>query len=315
MTLRCIALPRPRVARVAAMAALTVACGSCITVAALGQAAGPLPPGLDGMADAFRTAAAGWQARLLPVAQRTFMLLAALEFCVSGLIWAVKRESLNELAAKFLLKFTLIAFLLTLITAFNTWVPPIFDGFVAAGQQAVGRGVLTPNGILGLGAQIAWTLALQMMRSVFSYIPWLTPLCVIAVIAVFGSYLFVALQLLLVMVDSYVTIIGGGVLFLAFAASRWTAAYAEHLIAHVFRLGARAFLLYLITAVGLNVTANAIQPYVAASDVFGAGAALLRFVGTVIAFAYIVARVPKELSSALMTHTSLGLATALQRLS
>jgi P-type conjugative transfer protein TrbL len=267
------------------------------------------------MADAFRTAATGWQARLLPIAQRTFMLLAALEFCVSGLVWAVKRESLDDLAAKFLLKFTLIAFLLTLLTAFNTWVPPIFDGFVAAGQQVAGRGVLTPNGILGLGAQIAWTLALQMIRSAFSAVPLLTPFCVFAVVVVFASYLVVALQLLLVMVDSYVTIIGGGVLFLAFAASRWTAAYAEHLIAHVFRLGARAFLLYLITAVGIDVTTNAIQPYVAATNLLGAGAALFRFVGTVVAFAYIAVRVPKDLSSALMSHTSLGLSTALQRLS
>jgi P-type conjugative transfer protein TrbL len=267
------------------------------------------------MADAFRTAATGWQARLLPIAQRTFMLLAALEFCVSGLVWAVKRESLDDLAAKFLLKFTLIAFLLTLITAFNTWVPPIFDGFVAAGQQAAGGGVLTPNGILGMGAQIAWKLALQMMGSAFSALPWMMPFCVLAVVVVFASYLVVALQLLLVMVDSYVTIIGGGVLFLAFAASRWTAAYAEHLIAHVFRLGARAFLLYLITAVGIDVTTNTIQPYVAATNMFGAGAALLRFVGAVVAFAYIATRVPRDVSSALMTHTSLGLATALQRLS
>ena len=63
---------------------------------------------LDGIRNAYQSAAGGWRARLVPLAQRTFMLLAALEFCVSGLVWTLKRDSLDDLAAKFLLKFLLI---------------------------------------------------------------------------------------------------------------------------------------------------------------------------------------------------------------
>ena len=82
-------------------------------VAAAQNGAPQAPPGdntyLNGMRDAYAAAAQGWRIRLIPIAQRTFMLLAALEFSVSGIVWAIKRESLDDLAAKFLLKFTLIA--------------------------------------------------------------------------------------------------------------------------------------------------------------------------------------------------------------
>ena len=64
------------------------------------------------------------------------------------------------------------------------------------------------------------------------------------VVVTYFAYLAVAIQIVLVTVDCYITVLGGGVLFLSFAASRWTAAYAEHLVTHVFYLGTYAFLLY-----------------------------------------------------------------------
>ena len=130
-----------RTARV--MALLGAVVGLVCAVPALAHAqgtgggAGPAP-GLDEIIDVYHNAALGWRVQLVPIAQRIFMLLAALEFCISGLVWAVKRESLDDLAAKFLLKFTLIAFLLTLITSFTTWVMPIYDGFVWRGSWLPG---------------------------------------------------------------------------------------------------------------------------------------------------------------------------------
>ena len=76
-------------------------------------------PILDGIRNSYHDAARSWLARLVPVAQRLFVLLAGIEFAVSGAVWALRRESLDDVAAKFLLKFTLIAFLLALITSFQ----------------------------------------------------------------------------------------------------------------------------------------------------------------------------------------------------
>jgi type IV secretion system protein TrbL len=273
-----------------------------------------LPPGLDGVAQVYRTAAAGWQSQLIPIAQRTFVVLATLEFCVSGLVWAIKRESLDELAAKFLLKFTLMAFLLTLITSFNFWLPPIFDSFVAAGEQVTGGGTLSPNAVIDMGAQIAWQLAKNLFASAFASSLMFAFVCAFCVLAVFVSYLAVAIQLVLVMAYSYVTILGGGVFFLGFAASRWTAAYAEHLVAHAFYLGARAFLLYLVVAVGVDVTAQ-IQPYLDAPvGVLGSLGVMFRIVGAAVTFGAIAWQLPKDVADRLMQHTSLGLARTMREL-
>src|SRR5438552_12512591 len=115
-------------------------------------------PVLDGIASQYRDASRLWRPRLLPIAQQLFMVLASLEFAVSGAIWALRRDSLDDIAAKFLLKFTLVAFLLALITSFTTWIPPIVNGFAAAGERAIGSSVtVSPSGIIDIGRQTALT--------------------------------------------------------------------------------------------------------------------------------------------------------------
>ena len=113
-----------------------IACVLLVLLAApaVGQAATQQPV-LDGIAAQYRDAARLWRPRLLPVAQQLFMVLAGIEFAVSGALWALRRDSLDDIAAKFLLKFTLVAFLLALITGFTTWIPPIVNGFAAAGDR------------------------------------------------------------------------------------------------------------------------------------------------------------------------------------
>ena len=86
---------------------------------------------LDGIASQYQAAARAWRPRLVPIAQQLFMILAGIEFAISGAIWALRRGSLDDLAAKFLLKFTLVAFLLALITGFSYWIPPIVNGFAS----------------------------------------------------------------------------------------------------------------------------------------------------------------------------------------
>src|SRR3989442_25722 len=129
-----------------------------VAVPALAQQAAQQPV-LDGIASQYRDASRLWRPRLIPVAQRLFMLLAGIEFAVSGAIWALRRDSLDDIAAKFLLKFTLVAFLLALITSFTYWIPPILNGFAAAGERAIGSSVtVSPSGVIDIGRQTALTL-------------------------------------------------------------------------------------------------------------------------------------------------------------
>jgi type IV secretion system protein TrbL len=292
-----------------------------LTLVAVGGAAGVAlgqgvtsTPYLDGIRDAYRTAAGGWRAQLVPLAQRTFMLLAAVEFCVSGLVWALKRDALDDLAAKFLLKFTLISFLLTLITSFNVWFPAILNGFAAAGEQVVGGGTMSPDAIIGVGGSLAYSILKSISLTVLARDALIGAFGLVCALAVAAAYIVIAIQVLVVMIESYVVVLGGGVLFLGFASSRWTAAMAEQVIAYALFLGARIFLLYLLVGVGMSVTQQFVQ-VIAGASIFSEPSPLLQITGGALAFAYIVARVPYDVAWKLTGRQSLGLAQALRALS
>ncbi len=299
---------------------LGVGAGACLAIVLTARVAGAQGSGgaagpyLDGIREAYRLAAGGWRARLIPIAQRTFMLLAALEFCVSGLVWMLKRDSLDDLAAKFLLKFTLISFLLTLITSADVWFPAILNGFASAGEQVIGRGTMSPDAIIAVGGSLAYGILRSISLTVLAHDVLMGVFGLLCAVSVAGAYIAIAVQVLMVMIESYVVVLGGGVLFLGFAASRWTAAMAERVITYALFLGARIFLLYLLVGVGMDVTQTFIQ-VIAGSDVFAEPSPLLQVTGGAIAFAFLVSRVPYDVAWKLTGHQSLGLAQALRSLS
>src|SRR6266480_3390416 len=261
-----------------------------VAVPVLAQQAAQQPV-LDGIANQYRDASRLWRPRLIPVAQRLFMLLAGIEFAVSGAIWALRRDSLDDIAAKFLLKFTLVAFLLAFITSFTTWIPPIVNGFAAAGERAIGSSVtVSPSGIIDIGRQTALTALL---------------------IAI--AYIVIAAELVLALIESYL-VLGGGVLFLGFAAFRGTAAFADNLIAYTFGVGVKVFLLYLIVGLGAQIAKSWI-PLIQASTFFGPTSPLLEVVGGALIFAILTVRVPGRVAGRLSGHASVGIAHALRALS
>jgi type IV secretion system protein TrbL len=284
-----------------------------LAAVAAAQAGAGQGGGLNGIGDAYRLAAGGWRARLVPIAQQTFMLLAALEFCVSGLVWAVRRDALDDLAAKFLLKFTLIAFLLTLITSFNFWFPAILNGFASAGEQVIGRGTMSPDAIIGVGGSLAYSILKGISLTVLAHDVLIGAFGLICAVAVAGAYIAIAIQVLAVMIESYVVVLGGGVLFLGFAASRWTAAMAEHIVGYAFFLGARIFLLYLLVGVGMDITQSFVQ-VIASSQLFAEPSPLLQVTGGALAFAYLITRVPYDVAWKLTGQQSFGIAQALRTL-
>ncbi len=299
--------------RALAILACTIVIWTVVANVASAQSAGVGGQYLDGIRSAYQVAAGGWRARLIPLAQRTFMLLAALEFCVSGLVWTLRRGSLDDLAAKFLLKFLLISFLLTLITSFTFWFPAILNGFAAAGEEVIGRGTMSPDTIIAVGGSLVYSILQAISLTVLSRDILIGLFALFCSVAVAAAYIVVAIQVLVVMIESYVVVLGGGVLFLGFAASRWTAAFAEQMVAYAFYLGARIFLLYLFVGVGMDVTQGFVR-LVSGTNVFAEPSPLLQVTGGALAFAYLVSRVPSDVARRLTARHSFGLANALRTL-
>ncbi len=269
---------------------------------------------LDGIATQYRDAARLWRPRLLPIAQQLFMVLASLEFVVSGAIWALRRDSLDDIAAKFLLKFALVAFLLALITSFTYWIPPILNGFAAAGEAAIGTSVtVSPSGIMDIGRQTSLTVLNALNVGVMLRNPAMAVFGALAAMIIALAYAVIAAQLVLVLIESYV-VLGGGVLFLGFAAFRGAASFAENLIAYTFGVGIKVFLLYLIVGLGSQIAASWI-PLIQSSTFFGPTSPLLDIVGGALIFAVLAVRIPNAVAHRLSGGASLGIANALRALS
>ena len=268
-------------------------------------------PVLDGIANQYRDASRLWRPRLIPIAQQLFMLLASIEFAVSGLVWALRHDRLDDIAAKFLLKFTLTAFLLALITGFTFWIPPIVNGFAAAGERAIGSsGTVSPSGIIDIGRETSLSILSALDVGVMLTNPAMAIYGAIAAFVVALAYTAIAAQLVLVLVESYV-VLGGGVLFLGFAAFRGTASFAENLIAYTFGIGIKIFLLYLIVGLGSQMARSWI-PLIQSSSFFGPASPLFQVVGGSLIFAVLAIRVPNSVAARLSGTSTFGIAHALR---
>jgi type IV secretion system protein TrbL len=269
---------------------------------------------LDGIANQYRDASRLWRPRLIPIAQQLFLLLAGLEFAVSGALWALRRDSLDDIAAKFLLKFALVAFLLALITSFTYWIPPIVNGFAVAGERAIGAtATVSPSGIIDIGRQTALTVMNTLDLGAMLKNPAMAVFGALAALIIALAYILIAGQLVLVLIESYV-VLGAGVLFLGFAAFRGTAAFAENLIAYTFGVGIKVFFLYLIVGLGSQIAKSWI-PLLQTSTFFGPTSPLLEVMGGAIIFAALAWRVPTVVALRLSGSASFGIAHALRALS
>lgn len=268
-------------------------------------------PVLDGIANQYRDASRLWRPRLVPIAQQLFMLLASIEFAVSGLVWALRHDRLDDIAAKFLLKFTLTAFLLALITSFTFWIPPIVNGFAVAGERAIANtGTVSPSGIIDIGRETSLSILSSLDVGAMLSNPAMAIYGAIAAFVVALAYTAIAAQLVLVLVESYV-VLGGGVLFLGFAAFRGTAGFAENLISYTFGIGIKIFLLYLIVGLGSQMARSWI-PLIQSSSFFGPASPLLQVVGGSMIFAVLAIRVPNSVAARLSGTSSFGIAHALR---
>lgn len=293
-----------------------VAIGLAATFA-LAQAPATSPqeaPVLDGIRQTYQTAARGWLPRLVPVAQRLFVVLAGIEFALSGAVWALRRESLDEVAGKFLLKFTLVAFLLALITSFQYWIPPLVNGFAAAGERAIGQSTtVSPSDVIDIGRENAMLIMKSLRVSVILQDPAMAIYGALSAFILALAFMAVAAQLTLVIIESYI-VLGAGVLFLGFAAFRGTASFAENLIAYALHVGVKIFFLYLIVGIGTDL-ARSWPALIQSSDFFGPVSPLFQVVGGALIFAVLAIAVPTTVAARLAVRPSIGIAHALRALS
>ncbi len=263
---------------------------------------------LDDAQDAYRSNIRTWLGPISAIARRLFVLLAGIELAVSGIIYTLRRDSLDEVASKFLLKFILLSAVLMLITSAGYWLAPIVNGLASAGQVA-GVSPVGPSGIVDLGLSLAWgkidTSGLPITLSALETSLW--ALC--SRIVITGSFIVVAVMVVLTWVEAYVAL-AGGVLFLGFGGSRMTAQFAENYLAFLFYIGTRLFVLYLLLGIGVSTIETQLASMPPAMEPTQMGELL----AISVIFAVLTTRIPLNMASRISGSASFGLSNALRNL-
>jgi type IV secretion system protein TrbL len=267
---------------------------------------------LDGLVRSYEEIAASWLERIQPLAQHTFAALATLEFAVSGLLWAIRGQSLDAIAAGLLRKFLVLGFFFSLLTLFPLWLPPVTAGFEAAGQAASGSAAVNPSELLDLGGTIASNMLLSLDSQGLLVNPVAVLLGTFTTFFVVLAFGLIAAQLCLTIIETYV-VLTGGALFLGFAGFRATAGLAEGYLTYAFQVGARIYLLYLLVGVGTGIAQGWAGLDFTPSGVGTASLALhFQVMCGALIFCLLVWIVPRTVASRLVSGLSFHLAEALR---
>lgn len=280
-----------------------------LVVAAVPEAGAQAGAGImDQVTGDYRAVQFVWLDRLIPIAQRLFMLLAGIEVAVSAAIWGLRRPSMDDVLGEFILKFAFLAFVFVLIFSFEFWVPPIVGGFVAAGQRAAGTGAFSPSEIVDLGIDLWMDVVGAPTASSL-----LNPVNAIAMgivgLAILGSFVSIAAQFVKTLVESFL-VLSAGVVFLGFAAFRATASFAENYLVYAFHVGIKLFMINLLVGVGFQLAATW-RGYAASLDAFNMRPAIEILAGALL-FALLALTLPGSFARGITGGARLGLADAIR---
>jgi type IV secretion system protein TrbL len=200
---------------------------------------------LTDIADQYQTASAGWMTAALHYANHLFFLLVSIEIAVTAIYHMLSREEFVAFLIALFIKLLGIGFFYVLLVEAPAWIPTIIQSFTQAGAGIGGTPVLDPSGVLSQGIDVGKTV-LQGINfpDVFDHLLTVLVAGLAAIIVVF-AYAIVAAQLLVALVESYI-VIGGGVLMLGFAGTRWTLVFTERYLGYLVSVGIKLFVLYLI---------------------------------------------------------------------
>jgi type IV secretion system protein TrbL len=262
---------------------------------------------LTDLVAAFQGATAGWFGALFPIARNLFFTLAAIEIVWAASWWVIERDDPTQIFVQFLKRIIAIGFFLAVLTYAGVWIPAIIDGFATAGRTAAGLPELNPSTVIDQGIALGTSLIAGINRA-----GWFTSLggsvvAVVAAILTFLAFVVIAAQLALTLIEMYV-VIGGGVLLLGFAGSRWTMPFAERYLSYAVAVGIKLFVLYLIIGVGTALAASWSPRLV------GAGSSpsdLFAILGASLVYMIVAWQIPSFASALIAGSVNLTLGTAI----
>ncbi|NMV39917.1 P-type conjugative transfer protein TrbL [Ralstonia insidiosa] len=208
--------------------------------------------GLDAIDSKFSGLRDTWYSVVKGFAVGLFWKLALVDFCWSTVIYVLEKNEMPEILGSLVRKIFTLGFFFSVLKMSDTWIPAIIQSFIKIGQTASGVGSLTPDGIVNKGLDLAFGAfgalkdlnALKALGAIF-------PVTLMALL-IFLAFLWVAAQLLVTLVESYIAI-GLGVILLGFGGSRWTTDFATKYLQFAVGTGIKLMVLYAIVGGGQSL--------------------------------------------------------------
>lgn len=286
---------------------LVMACCLFVSMGASAAEAG----WLDGILRNYDGLKRTWYTLIKDYARNLFWLLVLVDVGWSAVIYALEKEDVGDIVKSLTKKIFTIGFFWALLHFSDTWIPAIIDSFTQIGKTVgnVPEGATSPDGIVMQGIRIAENAfaALHKM-GIAETIAAVVPVAIVALL-IFMCFLFVALTLMITLLESYL-VIGAGVILLGFGGSRWTTDFATKYLQHAVGTGLKLMLIYLlIGAAGTLFVDAKIDP----NQLFRSMFVLL---GSAATYAFFIVKVPAIASGmlsgspALSTGDAMGTALA-----
>ena len=209
---------------------------------------------LDEVTNNFAAGRDAWWGQLEPIARRLFGLLAGIELIISGIIYGLRRGDIDDIIARMLIKIMIIAFMYTILLQGRSWLPELIGGFSFIGTVLTGQS-LSPSLLISLGADSflsvmnAGTGLNVLFNGVQVFLVFFTGALL------FFSFVLIAVRMVLITVEAIV-VVALGSLFVAFAASRFSAPFADAYFVYAFAVGIKVLLLNMVVAVGMSLASG-----------------------------------------------------------
>lgn len=250
---------------------------------------------------AYNTQTTAWFNQLLPTARTIFFLLAAIE-----LAWILTGGALlgsDAFWGRLLRRIVALTFFNALLTLYPDYLPMLTIGLADVGQQTVGFFNLNPGEILDQGISLALEIFLGLNTLELAF-PMARAILLVPFFSVLIAFGMMAVQVMRLLIEQYL-VLGTGVFFFSFSASRWTFALAEGLVRYSIQVGVRLFMIAILIGIGRSFAADWAQaldhlnPLVTLRSYLHVSVASL-------AFAMLVWTLPDRVASAVAGGFSLG---------
>lgn len=185
-------------------------------------------------------------------AKSLFYSLAVIQLTITTLLMVISGESLQRFFSKLVQLAMILGFFYLLIDKGNVWIPSLVRGFVQLGEQA-GAAALTPSGVIDQGNKLFMTLFKMVYELGVIKHPFITLMSVALGVGLIIIFAFIAAELAIVLVKSYLIIMLSH-LFFAFGAFEVTRQMSMNYFKAAIGIGLKLMALYIMMSIGADLS-------------------------------------------------------------